>query len=314
MIKRCPTDASKYAGQGATIFFTGLLAAISSGYAFNIVFNNVVISIVLGLIWGLMIFNLDRYIVLSMRKSEKRYVEWLQAIPRVILAILFAVVISKPLEMKIFDTEIATELSLLKEEIARDNRQAINDKYTFEIDSLKNQSAALETTILEKEKNRDALAEIARKEADGTGGSGKVNPGPIYQIKKAQADRVQQELDELKSNLEPQLLEINTRLSEISNDSKRQLSAVDEPYVKGLSFRLLALDRLAHKYPTIYWADWGILLLFICIELSPIITKLISPRGPYDDLLEVREHFYANYKSEMVTKSNIKLEHVLSKL
>jgi uncharacterized PurR-regulated membrane protein YhhQ (DUF165 family) len=64
-----------------------------------------------------MIFNLDRYIVLSMRKDEVWYKEYLQAIPRIVLAVLIALVISKPLELKIFQKEIATELIILQEEI-----------------------------------------------------------------------------------------------------------------------------------------------------------------------------------------------------
>ncbi len=86
LLKRAPTDTEKYAGIGATIFFTGLLAAISAGYALYTVFDQVWIAALFGLVWGLMIFNLDRYIVSSMKKSDQKWQEWKTATPRIFLA------------------------------------------------------------------------------------------------------------------------------------------------------------------------------------------------------------------------------------
>ena len=56
-------EKTKYAGIGATVFFTALMAFIASGYALYTVFDNYYSAIFFGLIWGLLIFNLDRFIV-----------------------------------------------------------------------------------------------------------------------------------------------------------------------------------------------------------------------------------------------------------
>src|SRR5436190_19838314 len=87
ILDQCPTDINKYAGIGATIFFTGLFAAMAAAYALFTVFDSYWISISLGLLWGAMIFNLDRYIVSSMRKDASRYQELLTATPRIVLAV-----------------------------------------------------------------------------------------------------------------------------------------------------------------------------------------------------------------------------------
>jgi uncharacterized PurR-regulated membrane protein YhhQ (DUF165 family) len=55
-------------------------------------------------------FNLDRFIVSTIRKRETKASEFLQATPRIILAIIIAIVISKPLEIKNFEKEINTVL------------------------------------------------------------------------------------------------------------------------------------------------------------------------------------------------------------
>jgi Holliday junction resolvasome RuvABC endonuclease subunit len=46
-----------------------------------------------GIVWGLLIFNLDRFIVSTIRKRDRFSSEFLQATPRIILAIIIAIVI-----------------------------------------------------------------------------------------------------------------------------------------------------------------------------------------------------------------------------
>src|SRR5688500_13748424 len=103
LLEKCPTEISKYAGIGATIFFTGLFAALAGGYSLYTVFDNVWFAILFGVAWGLMIFNLDRYIVSGIRKEGRPRREFVMAIPRILLAMLISVVIAKPLELKIFE-------------------------------------------------------------------------------------------------------------------------------------------------------------------------------------------------------------------
>lgn len=55
ILDKCPTDKNKYVGIGATIFFTGLMAFFSSGYALFTVFDSIWAAAAFGLVWGLMI-------------------------------------------------------------------------------------------------------------------------------------------------------------------------------------------------------------------------------------------------------------------
>ena len=116
MLKKCEVESSKYAGIGATIFFTGIFAALAASYALYTVFDNAWIASLSGLVWGLMIFNLDRYIVSSMRKERNSWREFRTALPRIVLAVLISIVIAKPLEMKIFDKEIQSELIIMEQQ------------------------------------------------------------------------------------------------------------------------------------------------------------------------------------------------------
>ncbi len=77
VIEKYPTEHNKFIGIGATIFFTALFAGLSGGYALYYVFAGspfaVCFAIVFGILWGLAIFNLDRYIVSSINKPQKGY-------------------------------------------------------------------------------------------------------------------------------------------------------------------------------------------------------------------------------------------------
>ncbi|MEQ8535294.1 MAG: DUF4407 domain-containing protein, partial [Imperialibacter sp.] len=116
LLKRCPTESARFVSIGGAVFFTGLLAAVSGGFALHAVFGNYWIATLFGLLWGLMIFNLDRFLVSSLKKNENKWEEWLMAAPRIVLAVLIAIVVAKPLELRIFQPEIAAELVLIKEE------------------------------------------------------------------------------------------------------------------------------------------------------------------------------------------------------
>ncbi len=313
LLKRCPTETPKYVGIGASILFTGLLASLSAGYALYSVFDNVYLALVLGLFWGLIIFNLDRYIVLSMRKHSPGK-ELLQAIPRMVLAILIAVVISRPLELRIFDKEIQTELQLIGEELTQERELEVKKRFAYRQDSLQTEVEFLQAAIYKKEELRNKLIEQARQEADGSGGSGKINPGPIYKIKEANAMRVQQELDVLKKTNNRLIEEIREQMNLLKQEQRTAINAFDKPDTNGLSFQLLALNRLGKKYPSIALADWFLLLLIIALELTPIATKLIAPRGPYDDLLQVREHYFSNYRKEKIALNNLDLERKIDRV
>lgn len=312
LLKKSPSESSKYAGIGATIFFTGLLAAISGGYALFYVFNSKIFAVIFGLIWGLMIFNLDRYIVLSMRKSEIWYKEWLQGLPRIILAILIAFVISKPLELKIFEKEIATELTVLKQEVLKNQEVSLGQRFATELDSLNKQIGNLNAETENSRVKRDELVELARQEADGTGGSMKRNPGPIYRIKKANADKAQAELDELKQKNDAEIAEIHQRIEQINQEKATYKSNMEDPNLEGISFKLTALGRLGEKYSAIFLANLLIIMLFIVLETAPIVTKLISNAGPYDHLLEAHEHEFKNFKKQKIHQADIKLEQFIT--
>ncbi|MEM6523351.1 MAG: DUF4407 domain-containing protein [Bacteroidota bacterium] len=290
LLHNCPTDSSKYVGIGATIFFTGLFAALAAGYALYTVFDSAFIAVSAALLWGLMIFNLDRYIVSSMRKSESRWNEFFTAVPRLVLAILISLVIAKPLELKVFEKEVNSELLVMKQQETARLENEVKSKYEVTRDQLKSEIKDLKDEINSATLKRDDLFEIARMEADGTGGTMKRNAGPIYRIKKADADQAQLELEVIKKKNSTLIDERYAQLQALDVQMQNELESLEEVKLGGLASRLDALDRLTDSSEAIWLANIFIILLFVTVETTPIFVKLISTKGPYDYLIETSEY------------------------
>ena len=102
-----------------------------------------------------MIFNLDRYIVSSMRKEGKTAKELLIATPRILLAILISVVIAKPLELKIFEKEIEPELIVMEQQKYSEQESQVRFRFQGTHDSLKTAIDGLQHEIAVKAAKRD---------------------------------------------------------------------------------------------------------------------------------------------------------------
>lgn len=308
ILEKCPTDRNKYVGIGATVFFTGLFAFFSSGYALYTVFDSYLAAIVFGMVWGLMIFNLDRYIVMSMKRYGQWYRDLLVALPRLVLAVLLALVISKPLELRIFEKEINAELVQMEQEVFKHQEDKVKDRFTAELNAKNAGLGSLKAEITTKTAARDSLALLALQEADGTGGSRHRNLGPIYRAKKAQSERAQTDLDNTIAANQPRILATESEIASLEQKVQQETGALQRSRFDGIAARMEALDRLVKSSAAIFLAGLFITLLFVAIETAPVMVKLISYRSPYDYLLHEHEQVFemANLESTTLRSNHIR--------
>lgn len=308
ILEKCPTDRNKYVGIGATIFFTGLFAFFSSGYALYTVFDSYVAAVVFGAVWGLMIFNLDRYIVMSMKRYGQWYRDLVVALPRLALAILLALVISKPLELKIFEKEINAQLVQMEQEVFKQQEDKVKDRFTVELDEKRAELVGLKAEITAKTAARDSLAMLTLQEADGTGGSKQRNLGPIYRAKKTEAEQAQTELNNAIAANQPRITAKEAEIASLEQKIQTETGALQRSRLDGIAARMESLDRLTRSSAAIWLASLFITLLFIAIETAPIMVKLISYRSPYDYLLHEHEHVFemANLESTTLRSNEIR--------
>ncbi|WP_299124154.1 DUF4407 domain-containing protein [uncultured Tenacibaculum sp.] len=289
-------EQNKYAGIGATVFFTALMATIACSYALYTVFDNIYSSIFFGFLWGLLIFNLDRFIVSTIKKRDSKRQEILQVIPRLLLALIIAMVISKPLELKIFEKEINQVLLTEKNQMTLDNKTQIAQQFTPEINKIKEDIEALKTEVIEKQKETDALYETYIAEAEGRKGTKLLGKGPVYKEKREKHDASLAELNELKKVNSEKISQKENTIADLLEKQKLRETQT-QPIISsfdGLMARINALNKLP------WLPSFFIFLLFLAIETAPIFSKLISPKGEYDFKLENQESLVRTWIQQQV--------------
>lgn len=302
LLKKCPTEINMFLGIGIVVFLTGVMASISGGYAFFMVFNSIPLALVFGLFWGILIFFLDWYLVSSLKKEKKWWKEFSMAFPRLVLAVFIAVVVARPIEMKLFEKEI--DLQVQKEQLSKRESQnnQINDQFE-EIQQLKNRNDSLENYLSKKSERRNQLYTNMIAEAEGRSIVGFVGKGPVYKEKKREYDIAQRELESERNRLASVIEENRERVKQL-NRQKDELLATNQIVItraNGFLSRLRALHQLQKEEDMVALASLFILFLFIAIEISPVFVKLISSRGPYDELLQA-EQYATSYNAALMVE------------
>ncbi len=305
ILKNCSIgEQNKYAGIGATVFFTAVMAFIAASYALYTVFDNLYAAIAFGFIWGLLIFNLDRFIVSTIKKRGSFIDEFIQATPRLILAVIIAVVISKPLELKIFQKEIDQVLLEEKNAMTLDNKEQIALQYNPKIEALKGDITTIENTIASKEAEVNALYDTYISEAEGTAGTQLLGKGPVYKEKRDKHDAALAELQLLKSESKSKIASIENEIALLQSDYKTNVE-ISQPIINnfdGLMARVNALGKLP------WLPSFFIFLLFLAIETSPIFAKLLSPKGEYDYKLEDADTAVKTWVEQKVNERKVLLQ------
>lgn len=310
-------DRVKYAGIGGIVFSTGVLAAFAGGFAFNTAFGPksmagditnsaghlvetsawTIASVVFGFCWGLLIFNLDRFIVSSTGKGDGTdnitLKEFGQAIPRLIIALILGLTISKPLELKIIETEINVELRKHQQQKLEEFNKKTYAKF-------KDQIAQIDGDLKKLESDRNVLVQ-RQKEAEQEyidqmqGRSGSVGYGPrAKQLEALKNEKIKEitdydlrhatELNSLKAAREDKLKQQENELNVVN---KKQAENLD-----GL------LERISIAHEIGFWLGIALTLIFLSIEMGPIFFKMMMNKGPYDYMLE-------NYNYRMYVRNGI---------
>lgn len=267
----CRTERKKYTNMGMIVLSTSILGGISGGYALMSVFGSPVVAAILGTFWGGITINMDRSFLTSSKNSTSFLAKVRMAAPRLILASMLGLIISKPLELRLFQAEIVQQL-------AKD--QQTNSLEGQAISQLKDARTlkGKEVNVAREQWKIDNQVAIA--EATGESGTGYPGPGLVYDLKQSIAAK---SLTVLKER-ERELRRINQKI----DSQESQLDTLTQQTLNGqasLLEQLRALSELSANSATLALTINVITLLFVTLEITPVLVKLMSQSGPYDDFL-----------------------------
>ena len=308
-LKKSPRqDRVKYAGIGAIVLFTGVLAAISGGVAFNTMFGPKLLAgevihkfswieenfwlptLIFALLWGTLIFNLDRFIVSSTGKGDGTdTISWKelgQAVPRIIIALILGFSISKPLEILMLKTEIDVELGIKQKEKRKEYDKLTYAEFEKQISFLDNELKKLENarSILEQE-NKSAQIKY-EDQLEGKLGATK-GPGPISERLLVIWNEKKNAITEFDNKNRALLNSLKAERDLKLKDRNIELNVTNKNKALGLDGLLERLD-ISHKIG--FWLGIFITAILLCIEMGPIFFKMMMTKGPYDYMVENFNH------------------------
>ena len=309
ILRKTPSEWNKFAGIGGIVLFTAVFATLSAGYAMYTVFDDIWISVGFAILWGLMIFNLDRYIVSSIKKTGTWGNQILMAIPRLILATFLGIIISKPLELKIFEKEVNKQLNTIIQRNKTQLQAEMNGRILQQSGPFETEKKQIAAKIANYQKSYDSAAVELEKEILGKQSgltSGKVGFGSNAKRKSELKEQRRQDLENYQKQIAPRLEYLDKEISKVYTniETERNKTETFEDKFNGFAARLQALDELGKNSAIIGLAASFIMGLFICLEISPVLVKLISSVGPYDYLLEKTENDFRLYSKEKIEKGN----------
>lgn len=333
------SDQIKYLCLGGIIVATGVMAGIAGGYAFYTIFEprgnaldsfrtvsgiagnydkvdvlTAVKSSIFGIIWGLIIFNIDRFIITSTGKGDGTEditrKELIGALPRIIMGAIIALTISKPVEIRMFKTEIDVALhekQIQQQQIYKANIDSI---FGSEIKKIEKEIGTFQTELDNKRRRYADLEGQYIEEVRI------VKEGPRALAIKAQMQAIEISIKDLEAHPEYQ----RAKVKKVAIEKEREIKLSESEKVASGLDGLLERIKLAHEK-----AGWVIslfiTLLFMAIELTPIFFKLMLTKSPYDYLeenikelikadsgIEVRHNYYQDkegHERELVIHHNV---------
>jgi hypothetical protein len=113
ILKQCPTERLKFQSLGWAILITSGIATVSMWFALSSALGvNPFVAVLPAILWGLVIMGIDRWLVSSIPVGGAR--RWTIVIPRLLMALLLGSLISTPLVLRIFQSEVNAQIAVIK--------------------------------------------------------------------------------------------------------------------------------------------------------------------------------------------------------
>jgi hypothetical protein len=199
IIEKCPaSERTKYVTLGLIVSLTACAAVFSSAYALTRVFvrGGMYIVMPVATLFGLFVFGIDRLMLVTW-KPQGRPSDFVRAIPRLVMAALVALVIAKPLEIRIVEDRIGRTLE--------DRKQAALAK---DVDH-QNNFAGLNTATARVENEQNELRKLdARQGSDP--------PGELFKAAARDSERCSGQLTAADQRLQRDAPALERRIAELA--------------------------------------------------------------------------------------------------
>jgi len=270
-------------GYGVFVLIVGIFAFASGSYALRTALGNSPLVFLVAMVYSALIMFIDREIVSATSKNMR------MVGTRLALAVFIGLVISVPIELRIFEPQLIQQSKMTSNEYNAPyltQKQAAEKQYRDRIVGLEERLHTLETEASQLE-NRvsNELLSPDQQFAGVDEGTNIPGPGPVYRRLKEQLAAKQGEQQRAQNELATLKAEEAAELARIDKEFKRnEVSPAND-----LLSRYVALGAVK-RHPEHGWdawfMAWGLRLLLIMLELTPALIKVMQEGNEYDAMLQ----------------------------
>ncbi len=305
IISDCVIDRNRFSIIGYIVLTTWLFATGAWTYFFSTAIENPWIYIPLGIFMGFIVLCIDRALIKGInRKNRNRFTPFLF---RGLLALTIGLFMAQPAILFLFDQEIKVQISMDNETRKAHKRKELDSLYRQrKVELVKAKQEIEQTQALQQATVNEALNNYL-KEADGTGGSGKVGIEKIALAKKIAYEQLDAEKKNSMMQLKPRMDSIERALGNIEGIIQKEEEAFAKLLNTGFLTRMQGLNNLLNANNALRFRYYLIVAILMLIELMPVIVKSLLPSGAYEEKVALREEMekelaYANTNHEKELK------------
>jgi Domain of unknown function (DUF4407) len=113
ILDKVPTERSRFVQMALVLLTTSGIGTLSMMFALDDgVHTPLPVAIIGGIVWGLIILNIDRFLVVNMGHTRDWKKLLLMALPRLALAAVISIVVATPLTLRIFQHDINNQMMI----------------------------------------------------------------------------------------------------------------------------------------------------------------------------------------------------------
>lgn len=277
----CPnSDQIKHAGFGTLVLVPAVLALVSMSYAVSTLTKDPRKAWSIAVLWAMVVFVIDRFIVSNFRKSDKPSKDLLSLtfLSRVTLAALVGLIIAHPLVMFIFNESITSRL----DEKQQLEIQAINASFDSQLGPYVEKKHKLNDTIVGLHGETDKrISEHAA--ALPVSMSPRRSRWRIAELRRTR-DRLISERNTNIKRYESEQTGLDTTTAELERERKRRLQEYKQ--ARDYVGREMALSDLVNANGIVRWTQRLLIMLFVLVDILPITFKGMTKKESYDFLVE----------------------------
>jgi hypothetical protein len=258
-------EKSRFILIGISLLISSIVSILSASYAIILISQNLFSSILIGLMWGILIFHLNRLLISSILESRNNVSKstiWFSS--SIIIALFLSYTISTPLQLMLFESEVNNQINKNRIEsilpIENEYENKINEEYT----------------------ELNQLRDLYHKEVAGIKGRNETGLSSGVIGKGASARMISERIVDKEKLIE----KLRIEKSYLRNDIFKDSSSFVE--------RTNSLSQIRNQNSFINSIYYFLFCFFFLIEITPFLVVILSKKSSYENLLDDIDNIHSD--------------------